>query len=429
VMDLPRLWAPPKLRVCLKQITAGGSVLSREQFHALLEREKARADRNSHQFSLVLFKVSNGGNRINQINCLTHSLVNRIRWTDETGWFDDIHLGVVLPDTLSVGAKRLADRVCDEVTTKTSASEYTIHTYPSVLFPNGNGDSSQLCFADLFPQWEAEKMRGSSIPCDHNGRSINKSETRRLSTDKTLNDITWEQELEPFHAQRILIWKRVFDILGSIAALIVLSPLFLFVSLLIKAVSTGPVFFKQQRVGYKGKTFTMLKFRTMKVNIDVIEHKEHVIKLINGIGENGLIGERPMTKLDNGRERIPFGKILRKLCIDELPQLINVFWGEMSLVGPRPALSYEVEQYLPWHLRRFDIVPGMTGLWQVSGKNRLSFNKMVRLDIQYARQHSFWLDIKILLRTPFVVVSQIIDSMHDKRVLSEHVVEKCLTLQ
>ena len=117
------------------------------------------------------------------------------------------------------------------------------------------------------------------------------------------------------------------------------------------------------------------------------------------------------------------------MCIDELPQLINVLHGEMSVVGPRPALSYEVAEYLPWHYRRFETLPGMTGLWQVSGKNRLSFNEMIRLDIRYSKQQSFWLDIKILLKTPFAIITQIIDEINDAKIADLRGVEKCLTLQ
>jgi lipopolysaccharide/colanic/teichoic acid biosynthesis glycosyltransferase len=171
----------------------------------------------------------------------------------------------------------------------------------------------------------------------------------------------------------------------------------------------------------------MWKFRTMNVNADSAEHKQYLTKLINGAAKNGMDADKPMIKLSNYGQLIRFGKILRRMCIDELPQLINVLRGEMSLVGPRPALAYEVKQYLPWHYRRFDVLPGMTGLWQVSGKNRLSFNEMVRLDIQYSRQQSIWLDIKILLRTPMAVIFQFIESLHENQVIDLRGVEKCLT--
>ena len=122
-----------------------------------------------------------------------------------------------------------------------------------------------------------------------------------------------------------------------------------------------------------------------------------------------------MLKLDDKNSQIiPFGKFLRKTCLDELPQLINVLRGEMSLVGPRPPIPYEAVEYSMWHNGRFDAVPGMTGLWQVNGKNRLTFKEMIRLDIRYARQLSLWLDLKILLKTPFAIITQIKDASQGK---------------
>ena len=139
--------------------------------------------------------------------------------------------------------------------------------------------------------------------------------------------------------------------------------------------------------------FTFLKLRTMRADNDPGRHRAHLKELITS--------DRPMAKLDNAEDPriVPGGRILRKLCLDELPQLVNVLKGEMSLVGPRPCLPYEAEEYLRWHSNRFDVLPGLTGLWQVSGKNRLTFKQMIRLDISYCRNMSLWLDLKILLRT------------------------------
>jgi lipopolysaccharide/colanic/teichoic acid biosynthesis glycosyltransferase len=205
------------------------------------------------------------------------------------------------------------------------------------------------------------------------------------------------------------------DVVGTLFALIVLSPVMVLVAVIIKIVSPGPVFFKQQRVGYMGEKFTMWKFRTMKVDTDAAAHQLYLAKLINVAAHNDESSTKPMTKLDGKLEMIPFGKILRQTCIDELPQLINVLRGEMSLVGPRPPIPYEVKEYLHWHKGRIDAVPGMTGLWQVSGKNRLTFKEMTCLDIQYWRKKSLWLDIKILLMTPGVIFSQIKDSFCSKK--------------
>ncbi|MBN1293623.1 MAG: sugar transferase [Candidatus Latescibacteria bacterium] len=205
---------------------------------------------------------------------------------------------------------------------------------------------------------------------------------------------------------RVPLWKRSMDIFGSFIGLLILSPILLTTAALIKIVSPGPVFFKQERVGRFGKIFTLFKFRTMKVNNDAGEHREYLKELINGDSSE----EKPMIKLADEARIIPMGKFIRSTCIDELPQLINVLIGDMSLIGPRPCIPYEAQEYLRWHERRFDIIPGMTGLWQVSGKNNTTFKGMIRLDIKYAAERSFLLDLKILFKTPIVVISQILGS-------------------
>jgi lipopolysaccharide/colanic/teichoic acid biosynthesis glycosyltransferase len=152
----------------------------------------------------------------------------------------------------------------------------------------------------------------------------------------------------------------------------------------------------------------MLKFRTMKPNADTSKHQEHLARLIREEGSNGSGKKAPaMVKLEDDPQIIPCGRFIRALCIDELPQLINVLRGEMSLVGPRPPIPYEAQEYSGWHKQRFDVVPGMTGLWQVSGKNDLSFNQMVRLDINYANSVSPLQDTKILLNTLPAIANQV----------------------
>jgi lipopolysaccharide/colanic/teichoic acid biosynthesis glycosyltransferase len=199
------------------------------------------------------------------------------------------------------------------------------------------------------------------------------------------------------------IWKRVADIAGALLALLLLSPLFLLVSLLIRIVSPGPVFFRQERVGHSGRPFTIWKFRTMRADADTAVHRDHLRDLIRSGKE--------MTKLDAARDSriIPFGNLLRATGIDELPQLINVLRGEMSLIGPRPCIPYEAREYASWQMRRFDAVPGLTGLWQVSGKNRTTFKEMMRLDIGYSRRLAPLLDAKIVLLTPRAILRQMAD--------------------
>ena len=223
--------------------------------------------------------------------------------------------------------------------------------------------------------------------------------------------IQFSDALDPFFVRKIPIWKRLMDIIGSLGALIIFSPLFILIAAVIKIVSPGPIFFYQERVGYGGKKFTFFKFRTMDVNYDTSAHRQYYCNLIKG-NDNDC---SPMAKLDEDNPQIiPFGKLLRKTYLDELPQLINVLRGEMSLVGPRPPIPYEVAEYIKWHNGRFDALPGMTGLWQVSGKNKLEFKEMVRLDINYSRNLSFLNDLKILLLTPLAILSELSESLRAK---------------
>lgn len=204
-------------------------------------------------------------------------------------------------------------------------------------------------------------------------------------------------------------WKRILDLVGGTLILILLSPILLAVALYIKLVSPGPVFFKQTRVGRAGHLFTMWKFRTMHVGNDASEHQRYMATLIKegAVSTNGNGGAPAMHKLDDANPSIiPLGRFLRSSAVDELPQLFNVLRGDLSLVGPRPVILYEVDEYLRWHRNRFDVVPGMTGLWQVSGKNWLTFTEMVRLDIKYARECSLPLDLWILLKTPLAIAGQ-----------------------
>jgi lipopolysaccharide/colanic/teichoic acid biosynthesis glycosyltransferase len=184
-------------------------------------------------------------------------------------------------------------------------------------------------------------------------------------------------------------------------ALPVLVPIFLLLAAGISCVSPGPVLFLSERVGYRGRRFICFKFRTMKVNADCDAHRRHLADLMRS--------DAPMVKMDaSGDPRlIPFGKILRATGLDELPQLLNVLGGEMSLVGPRPCLPYEFESYLPEQKRRFDSLPGLTGLWQVSGKNKTTFSEMIMLDIKYAETKSLWLDLKIMGRTLPAILTQV----------------------
>ena len=195
------------------------------------------------------------------------------------------------------------------------------------------------------------------------------------------------------------LWKRILDVTCVLLALPVLVPLGVLIALFIKLVSPGPAFFRQQRIGTFGKGFMCLKFRTMKINADTTVHQAHLKHLITS--------NHPTKKLDcGGDKRLIFGGlILRSLGADELPQLINVLRGEMSLVGPRPCTPYEFELFLPRHKRRCEAPPGLTGLWQISGKNKTTFEEQINLDLYYVEHKSLWLDLKIIALTiPAILV-------------------------
>jgi lipopolysaccharide/colanic/teichoic acid biosynthesis glycosyltransferase len=196
-------------------------------------------------------------------------------------------------------------------------------------------------------------------------------------------------------------WKRLLDVSVIVLALPVLLPLSMAIAMLIRLVSKGPILFDQERIGRNGKKFRCFKFRTMFVGSDAVQHQGHLRQLIQS--------DAPMTKMDmHGDPRIiPFGIILRATGLDELPQLINVLKGEMSIVGPRPCLPYEFEHYLPWQHERCNATPGLTGLWQVSGKNKTTFTQMIRLDIEYSRRCNLLLDLEIITKTIPVLLLQI----------------------
>lgn len=211
-------------------------------------------------------------------------------------------------------------------------------------------------------------------------------------------------------------WKRAIDIGWCLVAMPFLIACTVVMTIITKLVSPGPVLFRQERVGFRGKRFKIYKFRSMHVNVDTKRHETHFGDLV---GTNA-----PMVKLDSqgGGSLIPGGWLLRASGLDELPQIINILKGEMSLIGPRPCLPAEEKHYQTWQRERFNSVPGLTGLWQVSGKNQTTFDQMIRLDIRYAQTISPWLDLKIMALTPPTLVRQVVSSKMGRKtpVLTAH---------
>jgi lipopolysaccharide/colanic/teichoic acid biosynthesis glycosyltransferase len=222
------------------------------------------------------------------------------------------------------------------------------------------------------------------------------------SSATRIDEPVWMPE-RPAKVNEVL--KRTLDVAASAALLMLLSPVVLLIAAAVKLTSRGPVLFQQERVGQGMKPFTILKFRTMRPDSGHTVHQAYVTGFIKG-GGSAAHAAGNLFKLTNDTRVTPIGRILRKTSLDELPQLWNVLRGDMSLVGPRPPIKYEVDEYKGWHRRRvLDAKPGLTGLWQVTGRSRTTFDEMVRLDLRYARTTSIWGDVKILLATPRAVIA------------------------
>jgi exopolysaccharide biosynthesis polyprenyl glycosylphosphotransferase len=200
--------------------------------------------------------------------------------------------------------------------------------------------------------------------------------------------------------------KRLFDLVIASMLILLLLPVFLICAVLVWRSSPGPVIFRQPRVGARGREFTFLKFRSMRVDADPALHRDYVRKFINGEAEQQTTSNGSMFKLVEDPRVTTIGRFLRRTSLDELPQLFNVVRGNMSLVGPRPPIPYELEHYRPEHYRRLAVKPGITGLWQVSGRSHTTFDEMVALDLEYIGRASFLTDLKLLVRTIPVVLTQ-----------------------
>jgi lipopolysaccharide/colanic/teichoic acid biosynthesis glycosyltransferase len=365
-----------------EQLQGLPKIYSEEQLRAIIEHECALTHRTGNEFSLLVFNVEDSDHVL--VSKLIRTLTSRMRSTDEIGWLAKHRIAVVLPYTTPDSGSKLAEDICGLIEKGISQPSYTVYAYPS--------------------QWPFNST-------DHRGRRSGESDPSSGRDNSPIGDSSTSMTAErgSWHSVKLLLierlptWKRVMDISGASLGLILLSPVLLLVVLLIKTVSPGPVIFRQIRVGHGGKLFWVYKFRTMVLDADASVHRQRLNQLIDV--------EQPMRKLDvdNDPRMIPFSGILRTFGLDELPQLINVLRGDMSLVGPRPCLPYEAEKYQLWQTQRFDVVPGLTGLWQVSGKNRTTFKEMMRLDINYARNSSFLLDVKIILMTMPALIAQASD--------------------
>lgn len=359
--------APAVKRVPLEEAT----------FRQMIAVERKRTERSKSPFLLMLLEAESTEGRKDEaktLDCIMKTLLSSSRDTDLIGWYKDrtilgaIFTGLVVNDRRSV-LDTFLTKINNTLREELTSAQFGQVRISFHLFPDDwdHGKPGPPTNAALYPDL--------------------------VSHDK---------------GQRtLLIVKRTFDIVGSSIMLILLAPLFFVIALAIKLSSRGPVFYRQQRVGRYGQTFTFLKFRSMIVNNDSNVHKDFVTRLIASKPGETASEESGANvyKLTNDKRITRVGKVLRRTSLDELPQFLNVLKGEMSLVGPRPPIPYELAAYQTWHRQRLLAVkPGITGLWQVMGRSSVRFDEMVRLDLRYASTWTPWLDLKILLRTPGAVI-------------------------
>jgi len=352
-------------------------ILNEGAFHRMISLERKRTERSRKPFLLMLLNMGHGlqsdknGKALDKI---LPALSLSTRETDVTGWYENNSVvGVMFTefgvDDQNTILSTMMTRVSETLRNNLSSQQFNQISISFHLFPE---------------EWNHD------IP-------------QRPSNPTLYPDLTRRDNAKKFFC----VIKRIMDIAGSALALFFFAPILLAIAIAIKLTSKGPVFFRQKRVGQYGEQFVFLKFRSMYVNNDSSVHKAYVKQLIAGSAQShpGNGDGKGVYKLTRDSRITRVGAFLRRTSLDELPQFVNVLKGDMSLVGPRPAIAYEVEAYDIWHRRRvLEAKPGITGLWQVNGRSRIRFDDMVRLDLRYAKTWSPWMDMKILLRTPVAVV-------------------------
>lgn len=341
--------------VRLGDAASSHTILDRNQLRRVLTQERARTDRTGRPFSLLTFTSIERPASVDDFRPLLKALRRRLRCTDELGFFAPDCLGVVLPETPAVGAWKVADDVLATESWKARPTRCEVYTYPS--------DDPDLPAASS-------------------------AETCQPSTDRPV------QPMELLFIQRMPFWKRGLDIVGAIAGLLLFSPILLIGGIGIKLTSPGPIIFRQRRSGAGNRPFLMYKLRTMHVDAEARRRE-----LLSANEQDG-----PAFKIRNDPRVTRWGRFLRRTSIDELPQFWNVLKGEMSLVGPRPLPCDESDNCTPWQKNRLDVKPGLTCIWQVRGRSQVSFDEWVRMDREYLRSVSVWTDLKLIMKTIYVVL-------------------------
>ncbi len=347
-------------------VTQDANLAAEAAFLQTVQWEIRRTERSGRPFMLALIRSDafggQSGRRI--VSNLVAAIEASTRETDRLGWYEhNKTLGIILTEigeTNEAKVKLLAQKITSAMQQAVSAREFGNLSLIVRLFPQHSSWSE----AD---GWDDDTFLGL------------------------------QQKHGP--GSRAIIYKRAIDIAGSLLTMLFFLPVFVTLAILVKLTSRGPVFFCQKRVGQNGKLFDFYKFRSMHVDNDPELHREYVTQLIKG--SKHVQQSNGMYKLTDDPRVTRLGRFLRRSSLDELPQFFNVLRGEMSLVGPRPPLPYEFAHYRTWHRRRvLEVKPGLTGLWQVKGRSRTTFDEMVRMDLHYARTWSLWMDIKIIFQTP-----------------------------
>ncbi len=397
-------------------------MLPEDEFRRLLERERARAERNRRSFSVV--ELETAAASVPLIVRVLDLLKNRRRLTDDIGWIRKDAIGVLLAETDGAGAASYLDDVRKLLAKAECALPARLFVYEGDAFDGGNlgferrrPGETQSAFRRRAqdrqdpsappPSWPprtpADGPPPPAVPAGDGGNrgAMPVPTDRQPDSDPdgeppaTFGPEAGVADMQDLFQQPLPWWKRATDVVGGWLLLVGISPVLLLIAVLVKATSRGPIIFRQWRAGRGGQPFLFYKFRTMIDGADALKEGLRASNEVSG----------PVFKMRRDPRVTALGRVLRRSSLDELPQLWNVIKGDMSLVGPRPPTLDEVPKYLDWQRRRLDLTGGITGLWQVSGRNDVSFEEWMRMDIRYSRTRSPMNDLRILLRTIRAVVT------------------------
>jgi len=354
--------------------TQDNTILDAESFTRILGLERKRTHRSQRPFLLMLLDIRRLlQDRQQQRNKFVQNVIKSLqlcaRQTDIIGWYkNSTVIGIIFTELSkeNISISKIRERIYTSLQIQLTLQQIDIIVISTHVYPPEDSDSSE----------------------------------------PTAHDVLY---LDLKHYKLASLVKRMIDIIGSFMLLVLFSPVLIFISVVIKLTSKGPILFRQKRIGQFGQHFTFLKFRSMYIDADSRVHQQYVQEFIlqskNGNSATETLKQDGFFKLSHDQRITPVGRFIRTTSLDELPQLLNVLAGTMSLVGPRPPIPYEAEHYDIWHRRRvLEAKPGITGLWQVKGRSRTTFEDMVRLDLQYIDEKSLWTDLKLLIQTPWTVI-------------------------